>query len=192
MITALANRIADFIFSNTELSEEQRSVYVYGYEIIISSAVSFFLLIVTGIVFGRLLEITAFFLVFYILRQQTGGYHADTYFKCNLIFEVNIILVMLLTLIDFPFPACIIINILSCVLCLAAILALAPVENENKPIAPDSRQKHKIAGLILTVVFEVVSVCLSGYTKFSLCISMAMVSTALAMLINLIKRRKRT
>lgn len=192
MITALANHIADFIYSNTELSEEQRDIYVYGYEIIISSAVSFVLLIATGLIFGRLPESIVFFLTFYTLRQQTGGYHADTYLKCNLVFEINIISVMLLTLIDFPFAASLVVNISVFVLCLAVILILAPMENENKPIPPESRPKHKIAGLILTVVFEIASICLLKHIEFSFCISMAMASTAFAMLINLNGRRKGT
>lgn len=191
MITALANHIADFIYSNTELSEEQREIYVYGYEIIISSAISFILLIATGLIFGRLPESIVFFLVFYILRQKTGGYHADTYLKCNFIFEINIILVMMLTLIDFPFAVLIAVNIAACVLCLVTILILAPVENENKPIAPELRPKHKISALILTVIFEVASICLLGHIKFSLCISMAMASTAVAMLINIKKKEKK-
>ena len=191
MITALANHIADFIYSNTELSEEQREIYVYGYEIIISSAITFFLLIVTGLLFGRILEIMAFFIVFYMLRQQTGGYHADTYFKCNLIFEINIILAMMLTLIDFPFAVLIAVNIAAFVLCLVTILILAPLENVNKPIAPELRPKHKITALTLTFIFEAASICLLNHIKFSLCISMAMASTAIAMLINIKKKEKK-
>lgn len=190
MITALANYIADFIYANVEMSKEQRSIYVYGYEIIISSVLSFVLLIITGLIFGKILEITAFFIVFYMLRQQTGGYHADTYFKCNFIFEVNIVSVMLLALIDFSYEAYVGINIGAFVLCLATVFILAPMENENKPITPNLRLKHKIVALILTAIFETTSILLFSHIKFSFCISMAMTSTALAMLINIKKGEK--
>lgn len=190
MITALANRIVDFIYANTELSEEQREIYIYGYEIIISSAVTFILLVMTGLIFGRLPESIIFFLVFYILRQKTGGYHAETYLKCNLIFEINIILVMLLTLIDFSLSVLIAVNIAAYVLCIAAILILAPIENINKPIPADSRQKFKIMALVLAFIFEIASICLLKYDGFSLCISMAMASTAFAMIINQKERNK--
>lgn len=192
MITALANHIADFIYSNAELSEEQRDVYVYGYEVIISSVITFVLLIITGIIFKRFFESMAFFLVFYSLRQHTGGYHADTYLKCNLIFEFNIILVMILSLIDFSFIALLSVNIVSFVLCFTSILTLAPMENKNKPISPKSKKTHKLTGLILAVVFEAISLYLLGRVRFSFCISMAMASTSLAMLINLKGRRQKS
>ena len=90
MITAIANRIADFIYSKNNLSIDERDIYVYGYEIIISSSITFLLLMVTGLLFKMILEAVVFFLVFYLLRRRTGGYHANTYLKCNFIFELNI------------------------------------------------------------------------------------------------------
>ena len=61
MIAYLANRIADFIYLNSNLPQDERDVYVYGYEIIISSAITFVLLITTGLVFDRLIESIVFF-----------------------------------------------------------------------------------------------------------------------------------
>lgn len=185
MITALANKVADFIYSSSDLSEDDRSIIAYGYEIIISSAIAFGLLIITGLIFNKLLEIAVFFLFFYILRQRTGGYHADTYLKCNLIFEINLIIVMLISYIEFPPYWLFIFNILTFIACFVLALMKAPIENKNKPIPFNSRERHKITAIVLIIIFEVISLCLFSFSYYniSFCITMAMASTAIAMII---------
>lgn len=183
MISALANKVADFIYSSSGLSEDDRSIIAYGYEIIISTAITFGLLIITGLVFNKLLEIAVFFPCFYFLRQRTGGYHADTYFKCNLIFEINLIAVMLLCCIEFPPYWLLLFNILTFTACFVLILVKAPIENKNKPIPLKSRKKHKITAMVLIIIFEAVSLCIFNYYNISFCITMAMASTAVAMII---------
>lgn len=183
MITALAHKVADFIYSSSDLSEDDRSIIAYGYEIIISTVITFGLLIITGLVFNKLLEIAVFFLFFYVLRQRTGGYHADTYFKCNLIFEINLIIVMLLCCVEFPPNWLFLFNILTFIACFVLILLKAPIENKNKPIPFESRKKHKITAMVLIVIFEILTLCVFNYLSFSFCITMAMASTAVAMII---------
>lgn len=89
MINKIANCIADFVCDKKmhEKNDYERAILVYGYEIILSSALSFAAVIVFGVAFCKLFEAIIFFLTFYFIRRRTGGYHADTYFKCNLIFS---------------------------------------------------------------------------------------------------------
>lgn len=192
MITAIANRIVDFIYSKNNLLVDERDIYVYGYEIIISSGITFLLLIVTGLLFGKLLEAVVFFLVFYFLRQRTGGYHADTYFKCNLIFELNVILIMILASVNIGFLAKIVINLVSFLLCLTLTIIKAPVSNPNKPIPKGMRKKHKAWAIGLAMFFEVFSIVVFDIGSISTCISLAMASTTFAMIINSEDRRKST
>lgn len=186
MITALAHKAADFIYSSGKLSEDERSIIAYGYEVIISTVITFGLFTATGLIFNRLTEAAVFFLSFYILRQRTGGYHADTYFKCNLIFEINLIIVMLLCLAELSLHWVTAINISAFALCFALTLAKAPIEHKNKPIPRESRKKHKITAVVLVVLFEIISLCILyvfKYINVSFCITMAMASTAVAMII---------
>jgi len=184
MITEAANHIVDFIYSKNNLSTDERDIYVYGYEIIISSGITFMLLIITGLLFGKLIEAAAFFCVFYLLRRRTGGYHANTYFKCNLIFECNILLVMILSSLNIAFFAEIIINLVSFLLCLTITIIKAPVSNPNKPISICMQKKHKAWAIILIIFFEILSIAMFKIMSFSICISLAMASTAFAMIIN--------
>lgn len=190
MITALANRIADFIYSKNNLLIDERDIYVYGYEIIISSGITFLLLIVTGLLFGKLTEAIAFFLVFYLLRRRTGGYHADTYLKCNLIFELNVILAMIAASVNIVFYAKTVINSVSFLLYLIVAFIKAPASNPDKPIPKEMQKKHKTWAIGLAMFFEILSVVVFDIGSISTCISLAMVSTAFAMMINSEDRRK--
>lgn len=190
MITAIANRIADFIYSKNNLSIDERDIYVYGYEIIISSSITFLLLMVTGLLFKMILEAVVFFLVFYLLRRRTGGYHANTYLKCNFIFELNIILAMTLSSVNTVFFAKVAINVISFLLCLILTIIKAPISNPNKPISENLRKRHKIWAITLAIFFEILSIVVLNFSSMSICISLAMASTAFAMMINSKKRRK--
>ncbi len=192
MITAAANHIVDFIYSKNNLPSDEHDIYVYGYEIIISSVITFVLLAITGLLFGKFIEAAAFFCVFYLLRRRTGGYHANTYFKCNIIFECNIILVMILASVNIIFFAKIIINLISFLSCLSLTIIKAPIPNPNKPIPKDMRNKHKIWAIGLEMLFEILSIVIFDIGSISICISLAMASTAIAMIIKYEDRRKST
>lgn len=189
MITAIANRIADFICSNSDLADDERDLYVYGYEIAISSIITFSLLIITGLLFSRLIEAIVFFAVFYLLRRRTGGYHADTYLKCNLIFELNVLSVLLICCLDIPIIARIAVNLAIFILCLIITAIKAPISNPNKPISEDMKSNHKKWALALIITFELISVFSFNWPSISICISLAMASTAIAMII-IIERRE--
>lgn len=86
MITFLSKCISHFLCKNNVITEEDFSIYQYGFEIIFSTILGF--LITIGIGFLLRMEILSilYYIIFVTLRQLTGGYHADSYFKCNLIF----------------------------------------------------------------------------------------------------------
>lgn len=68
------------------ITEEDFSIYQYGFEIIFSTILGF--LITIGIGFLLRMEILSilYYIIFVTLRQLTGGYHADSYFKLQLDF----------------------------------------------------------------------------------------------------------
>ena len=68
MINKIANGIADFVCDKKmhEKNDYERAILVYGYEIILSSALSFAAVIVLGLAFCKLFEAIIFFLTFFI------------------------------------------------------------------------------------------------------------------------------
>lgn len=97
MITSLAQRIANFLFKNNAIDEKKIDIYIYGFEIIISSCINIIIATILGILFSQLIECLIFLLSFIFLRKYCGGYHANTYSKCNIIFTIITASVMLVS-----------------------------------------------------------------------------------------------
>ena len=83
VIVALAERITGYLVSKNIITEEEYDVYEYGYELLASSLLGVSLIIVSSIILDCL-DIAVFFLcVFCGVRTFCGGFHADSYLKCN-------------------------------------------------------------------------------------------------------------
>lgn len=158
MITNLANVIADFFVNNNIISSKEREIYVYGSEAIFSALVNMIIVILSGLIMHEMLNAFIFYAVFLVMRKYCGGYHAKTHLRCNLIFALNILIVLLLIKntsvinVSFYVTAIIISNIL--------IFWLAPIVNENKPLESPEIEKYRKIAKIFCLVFTVITVLL--------------------------------
>ncbi|MCD7840625.1 MAG: accessory gene regulator B family protein, partial [Erysipelotrichaceae bacterium] len=96
MITSMAHYIAVFLLKNDVINKENLNIYIYGFELMISSGINIVTTIVLGVLFSKLTECLVFLISFILLRKYCGGYHANSYLKCNTIFTTNIIIVVLI------------------------------------------------------------------------------------------------
>lgn len=187
MITSLAQYIAVFLLKNSIIDSEKLDIYIYGFEIIISSSINIAIAALLGIVFAQFAECVIFLISFILLRKYCGGYHADTYLKCNIVFAINIIAVMVIlkTGISFSVYAhCVI-----CIICVIIYAFLSPIENKYKPLNKMERKKYKAIaitiGLLLVVISSILHyMCLT----FSIVINLALISVALAMVIEYFRK----
>ncbi len=155
LISYLAEIITDFFIRYDAADKDNREVYKYGNEIIISTALDFLILFAFAIVFHDFATVFLFWIVFFILRKFGGGYHADTYLKCKIIFSLNILIVLIL--VDcinyvYNFYVLVLLTMFSCLV----IFFLAPIENENKPMTKSkiksNAHKSKICSVLITVL----------------------------------------
>lgn len=187
MINAIAKRIANYVCHNTESSDDKLynyEIYVYGFEIILSSIVAFGIVLLFGLLLDKLMELIVFFLCFYFIRQRTGGYHADTYFKCNLIFTLNIAIVALIISVETAQIYQVIFNGISFAICSLLTFMKAPISNPNKPIVESKRKTFKITAFILVLISELISITIINIYSYSMSISLALFSVSVAMMIN--------
>lgn len=182
MITSLANVIADFFVNNNAIGSKEREIYVYGSEAIFSALVNMIIVILSGLIMHEIRNALIFYAVFLVMRKYCGGYHAKTHLRCNLIFILNILVVLLLIKnasiisVSFYVTAIIISNIL--------IFWLAPIANENKPLENSEIEKYRKISKIFCSIFTVITVLLmSFYKTVSIIITLALLSVSLAMLI---------
>ena len=84
MISFLSKIVTLFLFNMGIVDEEKKPVCQYGFEIIISTIIGFSIVSLSVIILGELYEALLFYILFVGVRLFTGGYHANTHFKCKL------------------------------------------------------------------------------------------------------------
>ena len=131
---SLSEVIADFYIEKNIISSDMKSVYVYGISLIINDIIDFAVILIPAIIAQRFIYGVAFLLTFCITRIRCGGFHAKKSWICAG--------VMLLTLIMLP---------------------IIPIENPNKKLDADVKQKNKKIGIIVTSLFAMLSIVLTVY-----------------------------
>ena len=84
MISNLSNIVARYLLREKIIEEKNMPVYSYGFEIIISTVIGVVLILLIGVFTSSLFTAAIFYCLFIGLRFFTGGYHADTHFRCKL------------------------------------------------------------------------------------------------------------
>lgn len=161
LLEITAKKITEYLVKCGEISNNDYEVeyYRYGIEVALSSLLNLAIIIIIGIISMHIIESLIFLIVFIFVRQVTGGYHADTYFKCNLYLCLSFVLL----LISYDFFSnnnnvylVTAINIVS----LLIISIFSPVENKNKPIAKANRKGLKIKSIVFSIIISIISIIL--------------------------------
>ncbi|MDD6084346.1 MAG: accessory gene regulator B family protein [Oscillospiraceae bacterium] len=163
MIDLLSSKISSKFVEHKIITEDMVDIYKYGVEITISSIIGFILILIIGLIFKSLMQALIFYIIFIILRSFTGGYHASSYLKCNLIFSIVASLVIFFskaaTEVRFSTG---IINILF-LPALSVFIWLAPIENPNKLIEKKRRIYFKTGSVLAAVILYIFSLVLYIY-----------------------------
>lgn len=157
MLHKLSEIIADYFFD--EKDQYTIDIYIYGIELVLSSLFGNILVILIGIVTRSLIESIIFMVALTSVRVFSGGYHANTYLKCNLITLVSAIFTVTLNkLLKIVFSRQVILYLLifNFILLLLTIIIYCPVENKNKQIKQDDKNKFKFISVAVVVIQAVV------------------------------------
>ena len=151
----LVSQIVNFITEQDVISDESdvQDFYRYGIEISISSLLNIVLVVIAGILIHHIIESIVFLSLFILIRSFTGGYHAATYFRSNLLMCTTFILTALANSIFSNKFSLLIIIVLICVTELI-VSVLGPIENKNKPIDDSKKIKLKITGTAMTSIIN--------------------------------------
>jgi len=166
MIRRFSEKILEYLIKSNviENTDSDKEYYQYGIEITISSLHNIILILVIGILAHSFIESIIFLVCFMLIRQFTGGFHADTYFKCNLIFCISFIVVLILYYTTAKYLSTYI-SILITFVCVSIFLIRCPIEHINKPI-PDSRKVfHKIVAALLGAVYGAIGTALTAFSN---------------------------
>ena len=95
MIEKKAEYISEKLVEKNLVKNKDKDVYQYGIEVLISTAINIMLLLVIGIITKTVLLSICHFLILATIRTLTGGYHASTYLRCEILGCVTYITIVL-------------------------------------------------------------------------------------------------
>lgn len=183
MISITASYIVRMLLKNKVVEYTEADVYQYGFEIFISSIITFFIAIIAGIVLHCFTAAMLYFLMFAVLRQICGGYHAKKYWSCNLIFAIVTTIVLLM----FRFPSITdfgVAHYIFLVMSILIIFVYAPEENENKPLSAHQKKLFCIISRIVVALLAGISCMIyilqNSYAKLIDCTLLAIAISVLA------------
>ncbi|MGN0160035.1 MAG: accessory gene regulator B family protein [Lachnospiraceae bacterium] len=94
MITKLSRSIAFYFVREGIVEERDADLYRYGMETIFCSIFDVGIVLLAGILYGRVLEAAWYYIVFCCLRKLSDGYHAKTFRGCKLLMVLMMCSVM--------------------------------------------------------------------------------------------------
>ncbi len=183
MITYISKKLTDLLCSKSIIDADKAEIYQYGYEVFISGILGFIIATVIGLVSGNFIESLIFLAFFVPLRQLCGGYHADGYLKCNIVFT-SIFILILLGACFIPKSFTIYIAIFCTISTLITMYILAPIENTNKPLDDEQIRLNRKKCLIITPLLSIISIAASFFNAgYSITASLTLLSVAVLMII---------
>lgn len=86
--------IVDFLIRNNALEEKYREDSIYGLTMIAEKMIVCIVLFGISFLLGKFLEGMVFVVCFLMLRQTTGGFHANTFLGCIMGSIITVVLVL--------------------------------------------------------------------------------------------------
>lgn len=160
MVCWISSKTLSFISKFVEISPEAKDVYQYGIEITVSSMFNILLILLCSMALGDILAGITYLFIFIFLRSFTGGYHATTYLRCNIVmvvtFIITFVLYKIITHYAFPFFVCEAISLTN----LIPIVIFSPIPNKHKPLNDVQRKRSYKLSLLIASAFSLIGLIL--------------------------------
>ena len=149
--------IVDIIIENlirdNSIDSADSEMYRFGVEVTILKALHYTSYLVIALCMNKFLEFAVIFVVFYIFRRNTGGYHAQTRIGCYLFSCAVIFLSLFATELSFSWRAMTTVSFLD----LIALLILSPAQHSNRKLDMEDivcfRRRLKIISLAFLIIY---------------------------------------
>lgn len=190
MISFLCNRLADFLCVKGVVSEDEKEIYIYGYEMIITTILGAALVFAIALLTKRFAEAFCFFTVFVITRQFCGGYHSKTRIMCSVTFLTCYTSVLFFnSILESVYSW--FIHLIIWVPYSAVILGYSPIVNENKPLTDNEIAVNHKKSIIVSFIWLVLStILLIIMPILSSAIDLTLLVIAVLMMIEIANRRE--
>ena len=150
LIAKLSYRFANRLSNADIISDSQKEVVAYGFELLVSTLINLLSVLLISIVLHNLVGGLLFLAAFIPIRTYAGGYHAKSHFRCALIFciafSLCIAIPKLIPEIIQPY-----IPLSFSLLSFIAILLWSPSDSPEKPLDAEDRAKYRKISLYISL-----------------------------------------
>lgn len=190
MIEAMSRKTAELFVKNGLVAKEEKNVYEYGMELLISMLFSTLMVFVIGFVAGLFAETLSLLIPFYCIRVYAGGYHAENYRNCFLSFCCGFVIVLLAAKELIAHHAEAGLMILEA-LAVLLIWELAPVEDHSRPLDLEERRIYQRKARMMTLIYCIISELMYFLwgIEYAVYISAAVTAVGLVLIAGVIKNR---
>lgn len=187
----ISDRIANLLWEQGILQDDDVSKCSYGLDIFISSIAEVLSILIISAFVHNFAETLLFFTSFIPLRVYAGGYHAETRVKC---FLMSIVVYVIFTMIVriTPTELYLPLNISLTILSLIIVLAAAPVIHHNKNVSTMERVNYRKISLRLCFIETTIVLMLIFIipkSRFVTSIVLGQTAVTLSMLAAIIKNK---
>lgn len=173
--------------------KESKGVYFYGLQIILGTIVSYFMIIITGIILNRVSETLVYILYFSAVRIYAGGYHAEKKFNCIMIFYIMYIMTLLVNdiLSRYSFSMTWFMFVIIIIILSIIIIILTPVDSVNNLFCKEKKRKLKIkTGIILVLLFICSLYIFNKFSDITITVLISLFWNAILLLLGIIKKKE--
>lgn len=197
MYQKIAINITNYFINKGIVLEQKKAIYSYGFELLISATIYFFIFLCISIITKSMIASFFFWMGLFLIRKTSGGHHSDSYQKCHILFAANhILFIILLKFIPTSYYFYII--PLTLIFSIISIFSFAPVDHKNKPFIKTEYKRFKLMSkiycfvLLLILLFSITNIipytnCFFGFSFGSLS---ATISLLCAKIIRTKERKK--
>ena len=190
MISFLSTGMALFLVKKGIIDDETCEVCQYGFEIIVSTGLGAFLVLLIGIVSGELMASVLFYSLFVGIRLFTGGYHASTHFRCKCLLCCSCLFVVILKK-TFISLYCLYLQETIIILYLICVFLYAPIEHKYAPMTEETKIANRKRAIVISVIIAIVQIPIYYLNKkISLIVTFSLFIVAFLMVISKKERRK--
>ena len=183
-MSKVAEKVADSLYRKDYISEEEKEIYSYGYEILIDNIGKTFLLLMVGAIIHQLVATLIFVVVFTTLRSCCGGYHASKAWQCNLLTVVLWGMVIAGTYTEAVMKKCETLTIEIAVVSELVIYQCAPVEHQNKKLTNEKKVRNRRCALGLGMIYGILILLLTfSLTRLAIALALTVLEVVILMII---------
>lgn len=193
MYRKIALKLTNALVNSRTIDLDEHEIYAYSIEILISDFVYFLIATVIAVYTKTELETCLFYCGFLSVRKYAGGYHANSYLMCHILFMLNQLLMIFLLFIV-PNSVSYFFSIFFTLISLVCVFLFAPISNTNRPYTDRERKRFKKLSRTVSMLTVVIVITLGLFRispKYLLVYSFGVFSVSVSLFAEKIKEQKK-